>query len=101
MATGRQCGLNSLGNQAYGRALCLTASAMSQFPSQLTLLHPSFSNGVGGDANLVAFATAGNYIVARDLRAPFSSPPAWCLKQAREYGKPLLFVLTWSRSARH
>ncbi|THD22235.1 Phosphoinositide 3-kinase regulatory subunit 4 [Fasciola hepatica] len=86
VATGRQCGLNSLTHQTHGRALCLTASATSQFPSQLTLLRSGLSSGGGGDANLISYATAGNYIVARDLRVPFSSPPAWCLKQAREYG---------------
>ncbi|VDP90361.1 unnamed protein product [Echinostoma caproni] len=86
VATGRQCSLNSLAHKTHGRALCLTASATTQFPAQLTLLRPGLSNGGGGDANLIAYATAGNYIVARDLRAPFSEPPAWGLKQVREYG---------------
>ncbi|KER33980.1 hypothetical protein T265_00185 [Opisthorchis viverrini] len=85
METGYPNGLvEQLSASDPSRVVCLASSACSQFPAHLSLLQPRIVGG--GDSNLVTYATTSNLIIGRDLRVPFSSPPAWCLKQDRGSG---------------
>ncbi|TGZ69108.1 hypothetical protein CRM22_003908 [Opisthorchis felineus] len=85
METGYPSGLvEQLSTSDPSRVVCLASSACSQFPAHLSLLQPRIVGG--GDSNLVTYATTSNLIIGRDLRVPFSSPPAWCLKQDRGSG---------------